>query len=126
MAQLRQWKTGWAAETKVEQENIVPYMLKRLTIYSRLSDFSNAKVPVATMIIIDENGDTDGFTLRPLPRLPKAIMPATKTPRSSSSPSLANGWYIKAATDIFNNAYQLTDDQQFAMDFVLLKNGSPF
>src|ERR1035437_2734533 len=71
VATLSQWKTKLGPETKVEAENIVPYMLKRFTVYSRLSNFSSAKVPVMTTILIDENGDTEAFTIRPLPSPPE-------------------------------------------------------
>ena len=36
-------------------------------------------------------------------------------------------WFVyQGGHGVFDNAYQVTDDQQFAVDFVLLKNGSPF
>ncbi len=62
VATLMQWKNeDWARRQQCWRQTIVPYMLKRATVYSRLSQFSNAKVPVATMIVIDENGDTEAF-----------------------------------------------------------------
>jgi hypothetical protein len=123
---LSQWKTKLGSETKVESENIVPYMLKRATIYSRLSDFSNAKVPVATMIIIDQNGDTDEFTIRPLPSPPEGHNAGYKDSAKLKLPFSGQWLVYQGGHGVFNNPYQMTEDQQFAMDFVLLKNGSPF
>ena len=46
-------------------------MMKRVTIYSRLSQFANVKVPVETVVMINENGDTEVFTVRPLQFAPR-------------------------------------------------------
>ena len=110
----------------MEEENIVPYMLKRATIYSRLSDFANAKVPVETMIMIDENGDTEGFTVRPLPSPPEGHNAGYKDTTKLKLPFSGQWLVYQGGHGVFDNAYQMTDDQQFAMDFVLLKNGHPF
>lgn len=126
VAQLSQWKTRLGSETKVEAENIVPYMLKRATIYSRLSDFANAKVPVSTTIIIDENGDTEVFTIRPQPSTTQSHNAGYKDTTKLKLPFSGQWLVYQGGQGIFNNGYQATDDRQFAMDFVLLKNGSPF
>ncbi len=126
VANLSQLKTRLGAETKVEAENIVPYMLKRATIYSRLSDFSNIKVPVMTMIVIDENGDTEEFTVRPLQSPPEGHNAGYKDTTKLKLPFSGQWLVYQGGHGVFNNGYQMTDDRQFAMDFVLLKNGSPF
>jgi Peptidase family M23 len=126
VATLIQWKTRLGPEKTVLAENLVPYMLKRSTVYSRLSEFTNAKVPVATMIIIDENGDTEAFTIRPIAVPPEGHDAGYKDTAKLKLP-LSGDWLVyQGGHGPFNNVYQLTEDQRFAIDFVLLKNGSPF
>lgn len=125
-AMLAQVKTKLGPETKVVAENTAPYMLKRVTIYSRLSEFANAKVPVATVVMINENGATDGFTVRPLPSPPEGHNAGYKDTTRLKLPFSGEWLVYQGGHGIFDNAYQATDDRQFAIDFVLLKNGSPF
>jgi hypothetical protein len=126
VATLAQWKAKLGAETKVVEENIVPYMLKRATTYSRLSEFANTKVPVAATIIIDENGNTEVFTLRPQPSPPEGHNAGYKDTNKFKLP-FADQWLVmQGGHSVFDNGYQALEDQRFAMDFVLLKNGVPF
>ena len=126
VATLAQWKTRLGAETSVEAENIVPYMLKRATVYSRLSTFPNAKAPVATVIVIDENGDTEAFTVRPLSSPPEGHNAGYKDSTKLKLPFSGQWLVYQGGHGAFNNVYQMSEDQQFAIDFVLLKDGSPF
>ena len=123
---ITQWKKRLGTETKVVQENIVPYMLKRATIYSRLSEFSNAKIPFMTMVAIDENGDTEGFTIRPAQSPPESHNAGYLDSTKLKLPFSGEWLVLEGGHGLFNNVYQATDDQRFAMDFVLLKNGHPF
>jgi Peptidase family M23 len=125
-AGLSQLKTKLGNETKVEAEGIVPHMLKRATVYSRLSDFANIKGPVATLAVIDENGETEIFTLRPLPSPPGGGNAGYKDTAKLKLPFSGQWMVYQGGIGIYNSAYQGTEDQQFAMDFILLKNGSPF
>jgi hypothetical protein len=126
VATLEQWKKNLGAETKVVAENTAPYLLKRVTVYSRLSQFANAKVQVETMIMIDENGDTDGFTVRPLSSPPEGHNAGYKDTAKLKLPFSGQWLVYQGGHGVFNNGYQMSEDQQFAMDFVLLKNGIPF
>jgi Peptidase family M23 len=126
VATMSQLKTKLGTETKVEEENIVPYMLKPATIYSRLSDFANAKVPVATVVIIDQNGDTEAFNVRPLPSPPEGHDAGYKDTTKLKLP-FSGEWLVdQGGHGVFNNAYQMIEEQRFAIDFVLLKKGNPF
>ncbi len=126
MASIGGLKGKLGPETKMVQETIVPYLTKRITVYSRLSQFSNAKVPVATVVMINEDGYTDGFTLRPLPSPPEGHDAGYIDTTKFKLP-FADKWMVfQGGHGLFNNGYQQTDDQQFAMDFILLKNGVPF
>jgi hypothetical protein len=125
-ATLAQLKTKLGPETKVVAENTAPYLLKRVTVYSRLSEFANAKVQVATVVMVNENGDTDGFTVRPLSSPPEGHNAGYKDTARLKLPFSGEWLVYQGGHGVFNNAYQMTDDRQFAIDFVLLKNGNPF
>jgi hypothetical protein len=124
-AMLAQFKTKLGPETKVVAENIAPHMLKRATIYSRLSEFSNAKVQFETLIMISENGET-GFTIRPLPSPPEGHNAGYKDTTKLKLPFSGEWLVYQGGHGVFNNEYQMTEDQQFAVDFVLVKDGTPF
>ena len=126
VATLAQLKTKLGTETKVDAENIVPYMLKRATVYSRLSEFANSKAPVITIIVIDENGETEGFNLRAQPLPPEGHNAGYKDTAKLKLPFSGQWLVYQGGHGVFNNGYQMSEDQQFAMDFVLLKNGIPF
>ncbi len=126
VATLEQLKAKLGPETKVVAETSAPYMLKRVTVYSRLSEFANAKVQVATVVMINENGDTDGFSIRPLSSPPEGHNAGYMDTTKLRLPFSGQWLVYQGGHGVFNNAYQMTDDRKFAIDFVLLKNGSPF
>ena len=126
VATLGQWKKNLGTETKMVAETTVPFMLKRATIYSRLSEFANAKVQVETVIVIDENGDTEAFNVRALPSPPEGHNAGYKDTAKLKLPFSGQWLVSQGGHGVFNNEYQMSDDEQFAIDFVLLKNGSPF
>jgi peptidase M23-like protein len=126
VATLTQWKKKLGTETKVVQENIVPYMLKRATIYSRLSEFSNTKIPIMTTVAIDEKGDTEGFTIRPVQSPPEGHNAGYKDTNKLKLPFSGQWLVYQGGHGVFDDVYQAIEEQQFAMDFVLLKNGVPF
>ncbi len=126
VATLAQWKKRLGAETKVDSETIVPYMLKRATVYTRVSEFANAKVPVATVIAVNENGDTAAFTIRPVQSPPEGPDAGYQDTTKLKLPFSGQWLVLEGGHGIFNNVYQMSEDQQFAIDFALLKNGSPF
>ena len=115
----------WARRRSGGEEH-VPYMLKRVTVYSRLSQFANAKVPVAAVVMINENGDTDGFHDPAADSPPEGHNAGYKDTTKLKLPFSGEWLVYQGGHGVFNNAYQATEDQRFAMDFVLLKNGSPF
>ena len=101
-------------------------MLKRATIYSRLSEFSNSKIPVMTIVAINENGDTEGFTVRPAQNPPEGHNAGYKDNAKLKLPFSGQWFVLEGGHGVFYNIYQASEDQGFAMDFALLKNGSPF
>ncbi len=125
-AMLTQVKAKLGPETSVVEERITPYMMKRVTIYSRLSQFANVKVPVETVVMINENGATEIFTVRPLNSPPEGHNAGYKDTAKLKLPFNGQWFVYQGGHGVFDNAYQVTDDRQFAVDFVLLKNGSPF
>ena len=126
VATLAQWKTRLGPEKTVLEETIVPYMTKRATVYSRLSEFTNAKVPIAAMIIIDENGDTEAFTVRPIQTPPEGHNAGYKDTAKLMLPFSGQWFVYQGGHGIFDNVNEMAEEQRFAIDFILLKNNSPF
>ena len=55
------------AETQMLEENMVPYGMAPDTVYSRLSNYSNARVPVMAVITFNQKGQIDAFSINPVP-----------------------------------------------------------
>jgi Peptidase family M23 len=126
VASLAQLKTKLGPETKVMAETFLPFLLKRATVYTRRSQFANADVPVATLIVIDENGETQMFTIKPEPTIAEGHDAGYKDTVKLKLPFSGQWIVYEGGHGVFNNGYQLSEEQRFSMDFVLLKNGNPF
>ncbi len=114
------------AETKVLAENIVPYVMAPDTVYSRLSQFSNVRVPVITTITINQRGEVDMFTVGPEPPISEGRY-AGYTDEAKLRLPFEGEWLVyQGGRTPFDNAYAGSDELRFAMDFVYTKNGRLF
>ena len=113
-------------ETAVLEENLEPFMLSRATLYSRLSSFEDVKVPIMTTIIVKENGEIDGFILNPEPQPPEGHNAGYLDTTRLRLPLDGEYYVYQGGHRVFQSSYMLTDDQKFAYDFVMLKDGNPF
>jgi len=113
-------------ETQMLAETIVPYIMAPDTVYSRLSNFANARVPIIVEITINQRGQIDGFTIRPEPTVAEGRYAGYQDTNKLKLP-FADEWlvYFGGRTP-FENVYALSDDQRFGFDFVYLKNDRMF
>lgn len=113
-------------QTAVLEENKVPFMLGRATLFSRLSQFENVKVPIMFTIIVKENGEVDGFLLNPEPQPPEGHNSGYEDTAKLRLPFNGDWLVYQGGHSIFQNANMGSDDQKFSYDFVLLKDGNAF
>ncbi len=66
------------------------------------------------------------FTIRPQNSPPEGHDAGYKDTTKLKLPFSGEWFVFEGGHGVFNNVYQGSDDQRFAMDFVLLKNGNPF
>ena len=113
-------------ETQMLAETIVPYIMAPDTVYSRLSNFANTRVPIIVEITINQRGQIDGFTIRPEPTVAEGRYAGYQDTNKLKLP-FADEWlvYFGGRTP-FENVYALSDDQRFGFDFVYLKNDRMF
>jgi hypothetical protein len=114
-------------EKKVNDETLVPLLLTPGSLYSRLSDFDKfSRGQVITNIAIDERGQVQVFQVGPLQVPSQGRFGGYKDVTKLKLP-FGSEWFVdQGGRSIFQNANFASEDQRFAVDFVLLKNGRPF
>jgi hypothetical protein len=114
-------------ETQVLEENMVPYLYAPDTVYSRLSMFGKARLPVVTEIIFNQRGEIDDFPPpRPMHTIAEGRYAGYEDTAKLKLPFEGDWLVYHGGRNIFQNPYAAADDTRFAMDFVYLKNGQLF
>ena len=114
-------------ETQMMEENMVPYLYAPDTIYSRLSMFGKAHVPVIITIIFNQRGEIDDFPPpRPMHTIAEGRYAGYQDTAKLRLPFEGEWLVYHGGRNIFQNPYSVADNSRFGMDFVYLKNGSLF
>jgi len=114
------------AETQVVEENMVPYLYAPDTVYSRLSMFANVKVPVMSIITLNQRGQIDAFDIKPMHTIAEGQYAGYEDQAKLKLPFNGEWLVYHGGRNIFQNPYSAADDSRFAMDFVYLKDGKLF
>ncbi len=109
-------------ETAMLEENIVPYVFAPDTTYARLSTFANVRVPVISVITINQRGQIDSFVINRLPPVAEGRYAGYKDVTKLKLPFSGEWLVYQGGRNIFENAYAQSDDFRFAIDFVYLKD----
>ena len=113
-------------ETKLMEEILVPYLGAPATVYTRLSEFGNAPMPIVTTITISDNGLVEGFYTRPLENPAETKFPTYQDKVKLRLP-FAGAWFVyQGGRSTFENYHAAIAVQRFALDLLPLKNGLPF
>ncbi len=113
-------------ETKMVDEIFAPSLVKPGTLYSRLSEFSQANQRGITHIAITEQGQVEVFQMGPETTPSQGRYGGYKDLTKLMLP-FAGQWFVfQGGRSAFQNGYFPIEDQRFSLDFVLLKNGRPF
>jgi len=115
-------------EAKMVEENIVPSLVAPDTVYSRLSSFERfPAVQIMSIITINQRGQIDGFTINRVPEYVAEGRFAGYSDLGKYKLPFGDEWLVYyGGRTPFQNAYSVSDDQRFALDFVYLKNGRMF
>lgn len=124
--QIKKIRDGVGTETKMLRETVGPTMRTSGTVYSRLSDFTNTRGEVVSVIGLNEQGQVDTFLLGP-ERVPyQGHFGGYKDVTKLKLP-FSGEWFVEqGGRSTFLNGYFLSDDQRFSMDFMLVKDGRIF
>jgi len=125
-AAIKKLRENLGTESKMIEENVGPTMRTGGTLYSRLSEFNKAPVRVTSTIGLNEQGQVDTFLVGP-ERVPyQGRFGGYKDVTKLKLP-FSGEWFVdQGGRSAFLNAYFLSDDQRFSLDFLLLKNGRVF
>jgi len=125
-AQVKKIREGLGAETKMLDEILGPTLRSNGTLYSRLSEFSNAPSQVVFTIGINEKGQTDALLIGP-ERVPYQGRFGGYKDATKLKLPFSGEWFVdQGGRSAFQNGNFLSDDQRFSSDFVLLKNGHAY
>ncbi len=114
-------------ETEMREENIVPYLFAPDTVYSRLCNFSNVRMPIAFTITVNQLGQIDDFDFKLLPENVAEGKYAGYSDTAKLKFPFNGEWLVyQGGRSVFENPYALNDDQRFGLDFTYLKNGRLF
>jgi len=113
-------------ETQLMEENIVPYLYAPDTVYSRLSMFQNARVPVMSVITLNQRGQIDAFDIKAIHTIAEGQYAGYEDEAKLKLPFNGEWLVYHGGRNIFENPYAAADDSRFAMDFVYLKDGKLF
>ena len=113
-------------ETQVLDENMVPYLFAPDTVYARLSTFSNVRVPVISMIILNQRGEIDVFSLNPMHAVAEGRFAGYEDTAKLKLPFNGEWLVYHGGRNIFENPYAISDEMRYSLDFVYLKNGRLF
>jgi hypothetical protein len=125
-AAIKRLRENVGTESKMLNETVGPTMRSGGTLYSRLSDFSKAPGQVISTIGLNEQGQADTFLVGP-ERVPyQGRFGGYKDVTQLKLP-FSGEWFVdQGGRSVFLNAYFLSDEQRFALDFMLVKNGQIF
>ena len=114
-------------ETKMLDENIVPFLTAPDTVYTRLSMFANIRIPVIITIVFNQRGEIDVFP-RPMPMRDVAEgRYAGYEDTAKLRLPFKDEWLVyQGGRNTFENGNAMSDDARFAVDFVYLKDGKLF
>jgi len=113
-------------ETKMLNEDISPVMLMPGTVYNRLSQYSKIPTPVVTTIAIDERGQVLNLVVGPEQGPPEGRYAGYKDTAKLRLPFNGEWFVAQGGHTVFENNYMQSDEQKFALDFVLLKSGRAY
>lgn len=113
-------------EQQTLNENMVPYVFAPDTVYSRLVTFAGAKVPVIFVITINQRGQIDNFVINPMPTVAEGKYAGYQDATKLKLPFSGEWLVYQGGRSPFENAYAMSDDGRFSIDFVPLKDGRMF
>ena len=123
----KKYRERMGTETSVVEENIVPNLFAPDTVYSRLSVFSNVRVPVTFTITLNQRGQTDGFDIKILPdEIAEGRYAGYEDNVKLKLPFNGEWLVYQGGRKVFQNPYAASDDQRYGLDFAYLKNGHLF
>jgi len=118
--------TQWGREQKILGENFAPDLLSRATVYSRFSQFSLIKVPVFTVMVLDEQGQVMMIQPRPVPTPPANRFTDYKVNTKLILPFSGEWFVYQGGPEIYQNSNAFRDAERYSIIFTVLKDGRPF
>lgn len=113
-------------EEKMLGENFAPDLTSKVTVYSRLSQFSRSKEPIFVLIAIDEQSQVATIQFRPAPPVPANRFDDYKDSTRLKLPFSGEWFVLQGGNEVFQNANVYREPERFSMVFTVLKDGQAF
>ncbi len=111
---------------EVLSENFLPSLAAPVTIYTRTSNYSKAKVPVMVLLAINGDGSLTDFQVAPVQSPPKDEYADYQDSTKLHLPFNDSWIVLQGGRTIYDNAYAGSDDNRYTVSFMFLKDGMPF
>jgi hypothetical protein len=122
----KKMRERFGPETEMLEETIVPYILAPDTTYSRLSRFQNVRLPVMTIITINQRGQIDAFDFKFMPEIAEGRYAGYEDTAKLRLPFNGEWLVYQGGRNMYESGYAVEDDQRYGIDFAYLKNGRLF
>ena len=111
---------------KVTVEASAPNMVRAAMDYGQIAEFTKAPVKVLTIVGMNEQGELTMFLFRPIPDIPEGHFAGYKDTTKLKLP-FAGAWFVySGGRSLVQNPHFGSDEERYAMDFLLLKDWHPF
>ena len=113
-------------ESKILGENFVPDLLYKRTVYTRFSEFTKAKDPLYTVIMVNEQGQVAFMQFRPSPPPPAGHFDDYKATTKLRLPFTGEWFVYDGGRSVYQNSDAYRDTDRFSISFTVLKDSQAF
>lgn len=122
----KQMTTELGSPGQTVGENFTPDLLQPVTIYSRTVQFSKAKVPVLTVIGVNEQGELDRMQVMPVPDTPRDPYSDYQDTAKLRLPFDGTWVVAQGGRTMYDNAFAGSDEDRYTVVFLATKDGRAF
>jgi len=123
----KKYRERMGPETSVVQETILPNLYAPDTVYERLSNFANVRIPITFIITVNQRGQIDGFDIKLVHQEVAEGKYAGYEDTAKLKLPFNGEWLVyQGGRTPFDNAYALDDNTRYGMEFAYVKNGRLF
>jgi murein DD-endopeptidase MepM/ murein hydrolase activator NlpD len=111
---------------EVLSENFLPSPGSPVTLYTRTSKYSKAKVPILIMLGINGDGNLTDFQIQPIPPTPRDEYADYQDSTKLHLPFKDSWTVLQGGRTLYDNGNAASDDNRYTVSFMFTKDGTAF